>query len=32
VTFALYALVVAILFAVLFKHKHDGRQMQNAHP
>ena len=31
-TFALYALVVAILFAVLFKHKHDGRQMQNMHP
>ncbi len=27
VTFALYALVVAVLFAVLFRHKHDGRQM-----
>ena len=32
VTFALYALVVAVLFAVLFKHRHDGRQLQNVHP
>jgi NHS family xanthosine MFS transporter len=31
-TFALYALVVAILFAVLFKHKHDGRQMGSVSP
>ena len=31
ITFALYSFVVAVLFAVLFKHKHDGRQMQSAH-
>ncbi|NDP19873.1 MAG: nucleoside permease [Paludibacter sp.] len=29
ITFAVYALVVAILFAVLFKHKHDPNQLQN---
>lgn len=27
VTFALYALVVAVLFAVMFKHKHDPKQL-----
>lgn len=27
VTFALYSLVIAILFAVLFKHKHDPEQL-----
>jgi NHS family xanthosine MFS transporter len=31
-TFALYALVVAVLFAVLFRHKHDGQQIRTAHP
>jgi NHS family xanthosine MFS transporter len=28
--FAVYSLVVAILFSFLFKHKHDPRSMQNA--
>jgi MFS transporter, NHS family, xanthosine permease len=27
-TFAGYALVVAVLFAVLFKHKHDARALE----
>jgi MFS transporter, NHS family, xanthosine permease len=30
-TFAAYSLVVAILFAVLFKHKHDRKAMANIH-
>ncbi|HNW88668.1 MAG TPA: nucleoside permease [Bacteroidales bacterium] len=29
--FAAYALVVAVLFAVLFKHKHDPKAMENVH-
>lgn len=28
-TFASYALVVAVLFAVLFKHKHDPKALEN---
>lgn len=28
-TFASYALVVAVLFAFLFKHKHDSKQLEN---
>ncbi|MEO6329247.1 MAG: nucleoside permease [Ginsengibacter sp.] len=32
VTFALYALAVAVLFVVSFKHKHDPRAMGNVHP
>ncbi len=32
ITFALYALVVAILFVILFKHKHDPKAMQTLHP
>lgn len=32
ISFALYALVVAILFVVLFKHKHDPDAMQTLHP
>jgi NHS family xanthosine MFS transporter len=30
--FALYALVIAVLFMILFKHKHDGQQIKNLHP
>lgn len=30
-TFAAYSLVVAILFAVLFKHKHDRKALENIH-
>ena len=30
ITFALYALVVAILFAIIFKHKHDPKSMETA--
>lgn len=30
-TFAAYALVVAVLFAVLFKHKHDPKALENVH-
>jgi MFS transporter, NHS family, xanthosine permease len=30
-TFAIYALVVAILFAIFFKHKHDRKALENAH-
>ncbi|HOY30403.1 MAG TPA: nucleoside permease [Bacteroidales bacterium] len=30
-TFAAYALVVAVLFAVLFKHKHDSKSMESVH-
>lgn len=29
ITFALYSLVIAILFAVLFKHKHDPNHVEN---
>ena len=32
ITFALYALIVAILFVIFFKHKHDGDTIQNIHP
>lgn len=32
ITFALYALIVAILFVILFKHKHDSTALQNLHP
>jgi NHS family xanthosine MFS transporter len=28
-TFALYALIIAVLFAVLFKHKHDPKDVEN---
>ncbi|MFA6580757.1 MAG: MFS transporter, partial [Paludibacter sp.] len=28
-TFAAYSLVVAILFAIFFKHKHDPNKLQN---
>jgi MFS transporter, NHS family, xanthosine permease len=31
ITFALYALVVAVLFVILFKHKHDRNAIQNIH-
>lgn len=30
--FALYALVIAVLFLVLFRHKHDGKAIKNLHP
>ncbi|HNW71133.1 MAG TPA: nucleoside permease [Bacteroidales bacterium] len=30
-TFAAYALIVAILFAILFKHKHDRKALENVH-
>ena len=30
ITFAAYSLVVAILFAILFKHKHDRTALENA--
>jgi len=29
ITFALYALVIAVLFVILFKHKHDRQQLTN---
>jgi len=29
ITFAIYALVVAILFSILFKHKHDPKTLEN---
>ncbi|MEP7253187.1 MAG: nucleoside permease [Ginsengibacter sp.] len=32
ITFALYALVVAVLFLVLFKHKHNPQAISNVHP
>jgi NHS family xanthosine MFS transporter len=28
-TFAIYAMVIAVLFAILFKHKHDPNQIEN---
>ncbi|MDQ6762681.1 MAG: nucleoside permease [Bacteroidota bacterium] len=31
ITFALYALIVAVLFVILFKHKHNTSAIQNAH-
>jgi MFS transporter, NHS family, xanthosine permease len=31
-TFALYALIIAILFMILFRHKHDPAAMKNIHP
>jgi NHS family xanthosine MFS transporter len=31
IAFAAYSLVVAVLFAFLFRHKHDGKQMEYAH-
>ncbi len=31
ITFAVYALVVAVLFAVLFKHKHNPEEVKNIH-
>jgi len=30
--FAIYALIIAILFMFLFKHKHDPRAIGNIHP
>jgi NHS family xanthosine MFS transporter len=32
ITFALYALVVAVLFMIFFKHKHDPNSLRSAHP
>ena len=32
ISFAVYALIVALLFVVLFKHKHDSKSMQTLHP
>jgi NHS family xanthosine MFS transporter len=32
ISFAVYALIVALLFVVLFKHKHDPKSMQTLHP
>jgi NHS family xanthosine MFS transporter len=33
ITFSLYALIVAVLFAILFKHRHDPKaMMKNLHP
>jgi len=32
ISFAAYALVVAVLFLILFKHKHDRKSIQNLHP
>ncbi|RYU80758.1 nucleoside permease [Hymenobacter persicinus] len=31
-TFALYSLVIAVLFVILFKHKHNPQTTVNAHP
>ena len=28
-TFAIYALIIAVAFAVLFKHKHDPKALEN---
>jgi len=28
-TFAIYSLIIAIFFAILFKHKHDPKQVEN---
>jgi NHS family xanthosine MFS transporter len=32
IAFALYALVIAILFLILFRHKHDGQAINDVHP
>ncbi|MBO3271397.1 MULTISPECIES: nucleoside permease [Hymenobacter] len=32
ITFALYALVIAVLFVLLFKHKHNPQAVEDAHP
>ncbi len=32
ITFALYALVVAVLFLIFFKHKHNPQAISNVHP
>lgn len=32
ISFAIYALVIAVLFIVLFKHKHDPNAIKNVHP
>ena len=32
ISFALYSLIVAVLFLILFKHKHDPRAIQSVHP
>lgn len=32
ISFAAYALIVAVLFVILFKHKHDPGAIQNIHP
>ena len=32
VTFSLYALAIAILFVILFKHKHDPNALKSVHP
>jgi NHS family xanthosine MFS transporter len=29
IVFAIYALIVAVLFAVLFRHKHDPKSLTN---
>lgn len=31
-TFAVYALIIAILFLIFFKHKHDPKAIKNIHP
>ena len=31
-SFAIYALIVSVLFFILFKHKHDPNAIQNIHP
>ena len=28
-SFAIYALIIAVLFAIMFKHKHDPNQLEN---
>jgi len=32
VTFSLYALVIAVLFLILFRHKHDPKALSTVHP
>jgi NHS family xanthosine MFS transporter len=32
ITFALYSLAIAVLFVILFKHKHDPEAISKAHP
>jgi NHS family xanthosine MFS transporter len=32
ISFAAYALIVAILFLIFFKHKHDRNAVENLHP